>query len=291
MREAEARVRVVFADLRRAVDDVILKHQVTLDELLASVDWLQQVADAGELTSASVLFYKTVLKGTAGAAYAHAEKDGASHWEMEGPAHRPGALVLHTPAVLPMRPDEPGEPLIVGGSVRTTLGDPLPGAALEVWQIDANDVYSGMESSDFAPLDIPNDSTGVPANNLRGRVIADADGRYEFRTVMPGIETFGLATDSPLAALSRTLRLEGQRPRHIHAIVSADACLPLTTQIYFDGDPLVESTIEGAVPAQAVKETTRHEDHRARGLDQPYRTLTHDFVLRPVPEDSTVSRR
>lgn len=281
MNEPRARLRVVFADLRRAVDDVILKHQVTLDELLGAIGWLQRVADAGELPSASILFYKTVLKATAGATYAHPEKDGASHWEMEGPAHRPGAPVLHSPAVLPMRPDEPGEPLIVSGTVRTTAGDPLPGAALEIWQIDARNVYSGMDTGDFEPLHIPNDSTGIPADNLRARIIADGDGHYEFRTVMPGLETFGLATESPLATLTHALRLEGLRPRHIHSIVSAEGCLPLTTQLYFDGDPLVESTVEGAVPAEAVKTTTRHEDHHARGLDRPYRTLTYDFVLRP----------
>ncbi|MET8996484.1 catechol 1,2-dioxygenase [Amycolatopsis sp. NPDC004169] len=272
----------MFADLRRAVDDVILKHQVTLDELLAAIDWLQQVADAGELPSASILFYKTVLKGTAGAPYAHPEKDGVSHWEMEGPAHRPGAPVRQSPAVLPMRPDEPGEPLIVSGTVRTTTGSPLPGAALEIWQIDANNVYSGMDTSDFAPLNIPNDATGIPPDNLRARIIADSDGHYEFRTVMPGLETFGIPAESPLATLTQALRLEGTRPRHIHSIVTAEGCLPLTTQIYFDGDPLVESTIEGTVPAEAVKTTTRHDDHQARGLDQPYRTLTYDFVLRPV---------
>ncbi|RSM50843.1 catechol 1,2-dioxygenase [Amycolatopsis balhimycina DSM 5908] len=281
MNEPQRRLQVVFADLRRAVDDVILKHQVTLDELLGAIDWLRQVADAGELPSASILFYKTVLKATAGATYAHPEKDGASHWEMEGPAHRPGAPVLHSPAVLPMRPDEPGEPLIVSGTVRTTTGDPLPGAALEIWQIDADNVYSGMDTSDFGPLNIPNDSTGIPADNLRARIIADSDGRYEFRTVMPGVETFGLATESPLGALTQALQLEGLRPLHIHSIVSAEGCLPLTTQIYFDGDPLVESTIEGAVPAEAVKTTTRHEDHHARGMDRPYRALTYDFVLRP----------
>ena len=282
MNKTESRLQVVFADLRRAVDDVILKHQVTLDELLTTVDWLQRVADAGELPATSILFYKTVLKGTVGATYAHPEKDGASHWEMEGPAHRDGAPVLLSPAVLPMRPDERGEPLVVSGIVRATTGVPLPGAALEVWQIDADNVYSGMDTADFAPLDIPNDSTGIPADNLRGRIIADGDGHYEFRTVMPGTETFGLATDSPLAVLTRALRLEGLRPLHIHAIVSADGFLPLTTQIYFDGDPLVESSIEGAVPAEAVKETTRHDDYRARGLDRPYRTLTYDFVLRPA---------
>jgi catechol 1,2-dioxygenase len=282
--ESRSRLQVVFADLRRAVDDVILKHQVTLEELLTTVEWLQQVADAGELPSASILFYKTVLKGTAGATYAHPEKDGASHWEMEGPAHRPGAPVLHSPAVLPMRPDEPGEPLIVSGIVRTTTGDPLPEAALEIWQIDANNVYSGMDTSDFEPLNIPNDSTGIPVDNLRARIIADSEGRYEFRTVMPGTETFGLATDGPLATFTRALQLQGLRPLHIHAIVSADGCLPLTTQIYFDGDPLVAGTIEGNVPADAVKTTVRHDDHRARGLDRPYRTLSYDFVLRPAAE-------
>ncbi|MCO5973574.1 dioxygenase family protein [Actinoallomurus soli] len=291
MSQAQTRLQVVFADLRRAIDDVILKHQVTLEELLAAIEWLQRVADAGELPSASIFFYKTVLKATAGATYAHPEKDGASHWEMEGPAHRPGAPVLHSPAVLPMRSDEPGEPLIVSGTVRTTTGDPLPGAALEIWQIDADDVYSGMDSSDFEPLNIPNDSTGIPADNLRARIIADAAGRYEFRTVMPGTETFGLAMDSPLAALTQALRLEGLRPLHIHSIVSADGCLPLTTQIYFDGDPLVDSTVEGPVPADAVKATTRHDDHLARGLDRPYRTLTYDFVLRPTAEGAALTAR
>ncbi|PRY41268.1 catechol 1,2-dioxygenase [Umezawaea tangerina] len=277
MSEPESRLQVVFADLRRAVDDVILKHEVTLDELLATLDWVRQVADAGQLQAASILFYKTVLKATAGASYAHPEKDGASYWEMEGPARIPDSPVLPSPAVLPMRPDEPGEPLVVSGTVRTTAGTPLPGAVLDVWQIDADDVYSGVDSSAFLPLDIPNDSTGIPTYNLRARVVTDVDGRYEFRTVMPGTETFGLPPDTPLTTLVDALRLQGMRPLHIHSIVSAAGCLPLTTQIYFDGDPLVTSTVEGAVPAAAVKSTTREPD-------RPHRSLTYDFVLRPASQ-------
>jgi catechol 1,2-dioxygenase len=266
-----SRVRVVFGDLRHAVDDVLLRHQVTREELVAALGWLQSAADAGELALLRVFFYKTVLKGTVGAPYAHPEKDGASHWEMQGSAYRPGAPVLHSPAVLPMRPDEPGEPLVVSGIVRTTTGEPLPGAALEIWQIDANNVYSGIDTSDFLPLTIPNDSTGVPAHNLRATVIADADGRYEFRTVMPGVETLGLDETGPLGGLLDALRFEGKRPLHIHATVTADGCLPLTTQIYFDGDPLVDSAVEGAIPAGAVRTTT---------LCGGSRTLTHDLVLR-----------
>ena len=272
MGASPSRVQVVFGDLRRAVDDVILRHPVTREEMLAALAWLRSAADAGELALLRVFFYKTVLKGTVGAPYAHPEKDGASHWEMEGSAYRPGAPVLESPALLPMRPDEPGEALVVSGTVRTTTGDPLPGAALEIWQIDANNVYSGINTSDFLPLNIPNDSTGVPEHNLRATVVADDEGHYEFRTVMPGVETLGLDETGPLGSLLDALRFEGKRPLHVHATVSARGCLPLTTQIYFDGDPLVDSAVEGAIPAGAIKTTTVHDDHRV---------LVHDFVLRP----------
>ncbi|MFG1605072.1 hypothetical protein [Actinoplanes sp. NPDC049265] len=285
MIELESRLPVVLADLRRAVDDVILRHQITLDELRATTGWLRKVADADEIPALAIFFYKAVLRATDGATYAHPEKDGASPWEMRGSAHLPGAPVLDTPAVLPMRPDEPGEPLIVSGAVRTTGGDPVPGAALDLWQIDADNVYAGLDSSDFGLPGIPNDSTGIPRYNLRAKVVADAAGRYEFRTVMPGVETFGLTPGGPLDTLVQAVQLRGQRPRHIHAIVTADGCLPLTTQVYFDGDPLVEGTVEGAVPAAAVRGTSRHDDpddYAARGLDQPYRTLAYDFVLRPA---------
>ncbi|MEV4360243.1 hypothetical protein [Nonomuraea sp. NPDC049625] len=74
-----------------------------------------------------------------------------------------------------MRPDEPGDPLIVSGTVRSTSGEPLPGAILDIWQIDANCVYPGLTTEDFRGLDIPNDSTGIPKYNLRARIIADSD--------------------------------------------------------------------------------------------------------------------
>ncbi|WP_371788232.1 catechol 1,2-dioxygenase [Streptomyces griseoaurantiacus] len=290
MSTPETRLQVVFADLRRAVDDVVLRHRVTPEELFAAVDWLRRVADAGELPLTGVLFLKSALQATEGAAYAHPETDGATPWEMEGPAHLPGSPELPSPAVLPMRPEEPGEPLVVSGTVRSTSGAPLPGAVLDVWQIDADNLYSGVGTRDFEPLDIPNDSTGIPVHNLRGRVVTDAEGRYEFRTVMPGVETFGFAPDSPLTELAEALRLPGLRPLHTHAIVTAEGCLPLTTQIYFDGDPLAEGTLEGPVPAATVRTTVvhdTHEDYRAHGLDRPYRALTHDIVLRPVRGDST----
>jgi catechol 1,2-dioxygenase len=296
MSEYPTRLQVVVDDLRTAIDDVILKHRVSMEELLAAVGWIQQAADSGELPLATILFVKAVLAGTEGATYAHPEIDGASCWEMEGPAYLPGAPVLNSPAVLPMRPAEPGEPLIVSGTVRSTAGQLLPGAVLDIWQIDANHTYSGLTGADFAMLgitpDVPNDSSGIPTYNLRAKVVADINGHYEFRTVMPGVESFGFKAVSPLMALTQALRLRGDRPLHVHAIVSADGFLPLTTQIYFDGDPLVDSVIEGRIPSAAIQATTLHDapdDFHARGLDEPYRSLTFDCVLRPAPEAASTA--
>lgn len=86
---------------------------------------------------------------------------------------------------------------------------------------------------------------------------------------------------SPMAALTKALEL----PLHIHSIVSADGVHPLTTQIYFDGDPLAGATFEGPIPLSAVKSTELHDDpadYQARSLPVPYRTLTYDYVLRPA---------
>ena len=102
MGQRHARLQVVFTNLRRAVDDVILKHQATVQELLATVGWVQQTTFGGPQL-ASALLAKAALGGTEGAPYAHRETDGASHWETEGPAHLPDApqLDIHDATAVP----------------------------------------------------------------------------------------------------------------------------------------------------------------------------------------------
>ena len=56
---------------------------------------------------------------------------------------------------------------------------------------------------------------------LRGKLNADASGSYAFRTIIPG----------------RYLNGAQYRPAHIHVKVSAPGQVPLTTQLYFEGDP------------------------------------------------------
>jgi protocatechuate 3,4-dioxygenase beta subunit len=105
-------------------------------------------------------------------------------------------------------PTAAGEVILVTGQVLDTNGAPLPGAAIEFWQTDANGVY-----------DHPGDG-GTDGRDrgfqFYGTSIADAEGRYVFRTVQPGYYE--------------------PRPRHIHVKVKLDGRELLTTQFYFAED-------------------------------------------------------
>ena len=96
-----------------------------------------------------------------------------------------------------------GEKLSVSGRV---IGAPdcapLAGALVEVWQADAR--------GDYTQVGAKQDDAGCL---LRASLKTDAEGRYSFRTVLPG-EYPG-------------------RPRHIHYRVSAKGYATLVTQLYF----------------------------------------------------------
>jgi len=96
-----------------------------------------------------------------------------------------------------------GQKLTVSGRV---LGmpdcAPLAGALVEVWQADSR--------GDYTQVGARQDDAGCL---LRASLKTDAEGRYAFRTVLPG-EYPG-------------------RPRHIHYRVSAKGYATLVTQLYF----------------------------------------------------------
>ena len=121
-----------------------------------------------------------------------------------------------------------------------------------------------------------------PEGNFRVMV----DGYYEYRTVMPGIESLGIPEDGPLGRLYRALEQVDERPLHIHSIVTADKFHTLTTQSHFAGDPHVGQTSEPlSTPDSTVFDTELHDDpqdFKARDLDAPYYSMNIDYGMRPA---------
>jgi protocatechuate 3,4-dioxygenase beta subunit len=102
-----------------------------------------------------------------------------------------------------------GTRLVIRGRVRATRSSRsqairgLGGAIVDVWQANDAGEY---------------DNVGF---TLRGKFLADAEGNFCIETIVPG----------------RYLDGDGYRPRHLHVIVTAEGHAPVTTQIYFAGDP------------------------------------------------------
>lgn len=116
-----------------------------------------------------------------------------------GPYYKAGA-----PAAAALAdPADPGVRFAVSGQTMDTCLRPISGALLDVWQADDTGAY---------------DAAGF---RFRGMLSSDSDGRYDLQTIIPGHYRNG----------------SKYRPAHIHLKVSAPGFVPLTTQLYFEGDP------------------------------------------------------
>lgn len=98
-------------------------------------------------------------------------------------------------------PGDPGLPLSVSGQVFDVRGQALEGASIEIWQADDGGHYD------------------LDGYRYRAALVAGRSGKYAFDTVMPG-------------------HYPGRVCQHIHYLVTAPGCKPLTTQLYFATDPV-----------------------------------------------------
>jgi protocatechuate 3,4-dioxygenase beta subunit len=114
--------------------------------------------------------------------------------EIEGPYFRLGA---------PERSNllEPGDKpeLVLSGRVLNEKGTPIPGAIVNLWSSDAVGNY---------------DMIGY---RYHGWQRTDAEGRYEFTTIIPGC-------------------YEPRQAKHLHVKVQGNSS-PITTQLYVEGEP------------------------------------------------------
>jgi protocatechuate 3,4-dioxygenase beta subunit len=111
-----------------------------------------------------------------------------------------------------------GERIIVTGRVLDDGGRPVSQSLIEIWQANAAGRYAHQGDDHPAPLD-PNFSGA-------GRILTDANGRYQFTTIKPGAYPWRNHDNA-------------WRPAHIHFSLFGPAfATRLITQMYFPGDPL-----------------------------------------------------
>jgi len=164
--------------------------------------------------------------------------------------------------------DGKGTPCLVSGQVTGPDGEPLAGAAVDVWQTNEDGFYDVQQP-------------GIqPPGNLRGMFTADADGRFWFRSVVP--RYYPIPDDGPVGQLLSATARHPNRPAHLHFIVAAPGYRPVTTHVFVADSPYLDSDAVFGVKESLIRDVAEVDDPaRAAdlGLPNPFRTLTFDLSL------------
>lgn len=155
----------------------------------------------------------------------HPAADGATEATVLGPFHVEGAAVMEMGAELCR--DGKGEPCAISGRVLDTHGEPIEGAVLDIWQTNGAGLYDVQQPGTQPPM------------NMRGKLVTGADGGYWFRTAKP--VSYPVPVDGPVGKMLERMGRHAYRPAHVHFIVSAPGYRQLTTHIFVEGDPYLES--------------------------------------------------
>ena len=196
----------------------------------------------------------------------HRARDGRTEATVLGPFHVEGVGVEEMG--FDICRDGKGEPCVVSGRVADAGGRPIEGAVLDVWQTNGDGRYDVQQPDE------------QPENNMRGKFVTGADGRYWFRTTKP--VSYPVPTDGPVGRMLDATGRHARRPAHIHFIVTAKGFEPVVTHIFVRGDPYIDSDAVFGVKESLIVPFELEEDAgRAReaGVRAPFWTAEFDFAL------------
>src|SRR4051794_24715112 len=263
----DPRLKQVLTSLVRHLHDFVKDVELTEEEWGFAVDFLTRTGHMSDDMRQEFILLSDVL-GVSMLVETINHRTGGQSTESTvlGPFH----VVESPPRELGsnIALDGKGQPCLVSGQVTGPDGEPLAGALVDVWQANEDGFY------DVQQPDIQ------PERNLRGLFTADDEGRFWFRSVVP--RYYPIPADGPVGQLLAATGRHPYRPAHLHFIVAAPGYRPVTTHVFVDGSPYLDSDAVFGVKESLVRVVPEVDDpSRAAeaGLANPFRTLTFDVTL------------
>jgi catechol 1,2-dioxygenase, proteobacterial len=257
----------LLGDLFKAIDDL----DMTPDEVWAGVHYFNKLGqDCEAALLAAGLGLEKYLDIRMDAEDKAAEITGGTPRTIEGPLYVAGAPVRDGVSKIDINPDEDAGPLVIRGTVTGPDGKPVAGAVVECWHANSNGFYSHF------------DPTGAQSEfNLRGAISTGADGKYEFRTLMP--VGYGCPPQGATQQLLNVLARHGNRPAHVHFFVTSDKYRKLTTQINIEGDPLIWDDFAYATREDLIPPVVDKTGGTALGMKaDAYKEIEFNIALTPL---------
>lgn len=261
---ADPRFKIIIESLVRHLHAFAREVNLTPEEWKAGIDFLYRAGQISDEKRNEFVLSSDVL-GLSSLVDMLQSDSGATERSALGPFHSEGSPALAVGGDLKQGND--GEVLLVHGRVLDESGQPVAGAQLDFWQAAVNGKYWQQDPSQHP-------------HNLRFRMTTGADGVYAFTTVQPA--PYSVPYDGPVGDLLRAGGRHAWRPAHFHFIVGAPGLRALTTEVFFSGDPYLDSDAIFGVRESLVVTVERNQDAALASryrLTAPFQSVAFDFRL------------
>jgi len=265
----DPRLREIMSALVRHAHDFVREVRLT------EAEWEQGIAfltATGQMCSGKrqefILLSDTLGVSMLATALNNALPPGATEATVFGPFHTGDAPPAASGSDIAR--GAPGDPLFAQIEIVDLQGSPVIDAQVDIWQADAQGLY-----------DVQQPALGEE-RRARALMRSDAQGRLRFRSVMA--TPYPVPTDGPVGAMLLATGRHPWRPAHVHFLIRAPGFHPLTTHLFRDADPYLDSDVVFGVRSSLIGDFVRHDGGTAPDgsrVDGPYYVLHHRFVLAP----------
>jgi catechol 1,2-dioxygenase len=268
-RTADPRLRELTAALVRHLHDFAREVRLTEDEFRQACAY---VAALGQHTNAShnevvlmsgSLGFSTLVcllnNGNNGQTETAANLLGP-FWRMNSPRTESGGSIVRSPT--------PGPAMFVNAWITDQQGKSIEGAEVDIWHSSPDGLY---EQQDEKQADM----------NLRGKFSTDATGHFAFRSVLPA--GYPIPINGPVGDLIRAQGRHNYRPAHLHFLIYKTGFKTLISQVYVNGDPVLETDVQFGVTRALIGNYVRHENEPppAPDVEGPWYSLDYTFHMEP----------
>lgn len=266
---ANPRLHQIYASLVRHLHGFVRDVNLTQAELMRGRDFINQASHHTQEIPDGEIHMLLDLLGISELVELIQETNSgiATESNLEGPLYVPNPPKREMGDRLGI--DEAGDPLFLSGYIMDIYGQPIANAIVDVWQGNSKGFY-----------DIQDDSQ--PRGNFRGYFRTDFDGKYAFETVIP--LGYQVPASGPCGEALRLLGRHTWRAAHIHVKITAPGFMPLTTQLFIDGDPHLESDTTFTVRTAILKLQKQQTDGKS------LYTTAFNFILSPDLEQYQFSK-
>jgi catechol 1,2-dioxygenase len=245
VRTKPERLKVVIDSLVKHLHAFATETKLNYEELSLGLDFLNAVGKATGPEKDEAILLSDVLGLSTLVQLHDAQRiieQGGTEPGLIGPFWRANHPELPSGGTI-CTPETTGPKLEVAVKVIDLDGKPIPKTIVDVWQASPSGFYENQDPDQ-------------EEMNLRGRFNTDSKGEFTFWTVKPA--GYPIPIDGPVGVLLKHQDRTPMRPAHIHFIAIADGYRVLSTQIFDETDPHIDTDVVFGAIGSLVKSLQIH---------------------------------